>query len=110
MNKLISYWKTYLSEAKIEEKLNYFSNSDSEEKSCIISDTFGIFNGSVKGNIYTYYFYNCDTLNHYLRGRKNWYKGAKCFKVEYNFKTDNLKVIPLKKWNHKADENRMRML
>lgn len=99
-----------MSKEDVENHILSFCQAKTEDKQCMISESFGIFDGRIKGNIYTYYFYNCDTLNYKYWGTKKWYKGADIFKVDYNFVTDDLTVTKCKRFNKRATENRCRML
>ena len=110
MKTLINSWSRYLSKDEVEEHMIAFCQASQEDKECIISETFGIFEGKLVGDIYTYYFYDCDTLNHKYYGTKNWYKGADVYKVDYNIKTDKAVVTKCKRFNSRCTENRCRML
>lgn len=110
MKNLISRWKQYLSKEDLEERILNFCMASPVDKECMISEAYGIFDGSLSGNVYTYYFYDCDTLNYKYHGTKNWHKGADCYRVDYNFSTDELMVTKCKRWNSRATENRCRML
>ena len=110
MQKLINQWQRYLSKSEVEERLIDFCQASPSDKECIISETFGIFDGSLNGDVYTYFFHNCDTLNYKYRGTKNWYKGADIYRVDYNFMTDNATVTKLNRFTKRATENCCRML
>ena len=110
MKALIRKWQTYLPKEEVEEHLIAFCQSSEEDKECMISEAFGIFDGSLKGNIYTYFFYDCETLNYRYLGTDNWYKGADIYRVDYNFMTDEAVVTKLNRFNRKATENNCRML
>ena len=110
MKTLVSKWQRYLSKEEVEEHIIAFCQADQNDKECMISEAYGIFDGTLKGDIYTYYFYNCDTLNHRYYGTSNWHKGADCYRVDYNIKTDEAVVTKCKRWNSRATENRCRML
>ena len=110
MKRLVDWWLTYMSKEDVEKHILSFRRAKANDKKCMISDSFGIFDGSIKGHVYTYYFHNCDTLNYKYRGTKKWYKGADIFKVDYNFITDDLTVTKCKRFNKRATENRCRML
>lgn len=110
-NKLVTYWKSLgVHNSIITARLSELKSMPKEDICAVISDVYGIFDATMKGNVYTYYFYNCDTLNYKLRGKKNWYKGADIFKVTYNVKTEELKIVKCKRFNARCTENRCRML
>ena len=110
MKSLVSSWQRYLSKEDVEEHILRFCQGSISDKECMISETYGIFDGKLKGNIYTYYIYDCDSINLFYYGTSNWHKGAACYRVDYNIMTDKKVVTKCKRWNSRATENRCRML
>lgn len=103
MRHLIDFWKTYLDGDRLTEKITSFLDADREDKRCIIAETFGVFDSVMRGNVFTYWFwYDADGAYY---ATPNWRKGAKVVRVDYNWKTDKLDMVHLKRWNRKATEN-----
>ena len=70
-NKLVTYCKLIgYSDNAITARLSELKGMSKEDICAVISDVYDIFDATMKGNVYTYYFYNCDTLNHRLRGKR----------------------------------------
>lgn len=110
-DRLVRKWKRDgESGEELENHVLWFCKAYDEDKCADISGTYGIFDATMKGDIYTYYFYNCDTLNWKYHGTKNWYKGAEIYKVDYNVKTDECNMTLCKRFNRRCTENRCRML
>jgi hypothetical protein len=90
------------------------SGSDADKMACI-SGLYGIFDASVKGNIYTYYFWYSDEsiggiYNYYGKRReREWRKLAKCVRVDYNYRTGE-SVSKEVRWNKRCVENAGRMI
>lgn len=103
MQHLIDFWKTYLHGDKLNQRIADFLNADREDKRCIIAETFGVFDSVMRGNVFTYWFWY-DTNDAYY-ATPNWRKGAKVVRVDYNWETDKLNMVHLKRWNRKATEN-----
>lgn len=93
-----------------------FQEADIEDKRCMIADLYGIFDSSIKGNIFTYYYWYSDVDISYIynytgeRRKKMWRSVASCRRVDYNFVTDELKVTKLSRFNSRATENEGRKL
>lgn len=110
-DELMRKWKhDGLSGEELEDHVMWFVKASDEDKCADISGTYGIFDATMKGDIYTYYFYDCDTLNYKYHGTKNWYKGANIFRVDYNVKTGESVKTKCKRFNRRCTENRYRML
>ena len=110
MHSLVEYWKRYLSGEKLEDRVLWFCKASEDEKCACISDTYGIFDATMKDGIYTYYFYDCDTLDYKYHGKKNWYKGASIYRVDYDVMADTTTVTKCSRFNRRCTENRYRML
>ena len=95
MRRLINTWSGYLSKEEVEEHMIHFCQASQEDKECMIAETFGIFDGKLSGNVFTYYYYCYDTVKHY--GTSDWWKGTDFRRVDYNFMTDEAVVTPIKK-------------
>lgn len=100
MKSLISMWQTYLSKEDVEEHVLRFCQANQEDKECIIAETFGIFDGKLNGNIFTYYYHiprfdYCYESRHF--GTDNWWKDCDFRKVDYNILTDETVITPIKK-------------
>ena len=95
MKTISEHLKTYLDANEVKAWKIAFIAGDEKDKEDLINSSYGIFDGKVQGKVYTYYFYSCDTLQYKYQGTKNWHKGAKCYKVVYNFRSDELRIIPL---------------
>ena len=95
MKSLINAWSQYLSKEEVEEHLIAFCQASQEDKKCIIAETFGIFDGKLDGNIFTYYFFDGDTVTYW--GTDKWWKGTEFYRVDYNFMTNEKTVTPIKK-------------
>lgn len=100
---------------KIADEFWYFITASTEDKKCYISSLYGIFDATMKGNIYTYYFWSSDVsvagvFNYSGKRReREWRKLAKCYRVDYNIKTDEAKVKQTR-WNKRCIENAGRTL
>lgn len=111
MHSLVEKWKRDgLSGEELENHVLWFVNASDEDKCADISGTYGIFDATMKDGIYTYYFYNCDTLNYKYHGKKNWYKGADIFRVDYDVMADKTVVTKCSRFNRRCTENRYRMI
>ena len=112
MKKLIDEWSRYWSKDEVEQHLINFCQASKEDKKCIIADTFGIFDGKLKGDIFTYYFFNGYSVRYW--GTSKWWKGTEFNRVDYNFMTDEVKVSRVKKRTKQivemASENNYRTL
>lgn len=93
-----------------------FQKVDIEDKRGMIADLYGIFDSSIKGNIFTYYYWYSDVDISYIynytgeRRKKMWRSVSSCRRVDYNFVTDELKVTKLSRFNKRATENEGRKL
>lgn len=112
MRRLINAWSNYLSKEEVEERMIHFCQASQEDKECIIAGTYGIFDGKLNGDIFTYYFFCGDTVKFW--GTPNWWKGTEFRRVDYNFMTDETVVTPIKKRTKQivemASENNYRTL
>jgi hypothetical protein len=112
MRKLINSWSRYLSKEEVEEHLIAFCQASQEDKECMIAETFGIFDGKLNGDVFTYYYFCGDTVRYW--GTDNWWKGTDFRRVDYNFMTDKAVVTPIKKRTKQivemASENNYRTL
>ena len=108
---LVAEWK-YQGESgeRLEDHVIWFCKASSEDKRCDIASTYGIFDSTMKDDVFTYYFFDCDTVNHRYYGTKNWHKGVDVYRVDYNWLTDKAVVTKLKRFNKRCTENRMRMI
>ena len=97
MLRLMEYWENKFSSSIADMKVVQFKCSGDEGKERLINDSFGISEGKVKGNIFTYYYKISSD------------KKDGCYKVTYNFKTDELKTVKIN-WNKKAENNLGRRL
>lgn len=110
-DRLVEKWKRDgESGEELENHVLWFCKASDEDKCADISGTYGIFDATMKGDIYTYFFYDCDTLNYKYYGTKNWYKGAKIYRIDYNVKTDEFIRTECKRFNRRCTENRCRIL
>ena len=77
-----------------------------------LAETFGIFDGKLNGDVFTYYYFCGDTVRYW--GTDNWWKGTDFRRVDYNFMTDEAVVTPIKKRTKQivemASENNYRTL
>ena len=112
MKSLISAWSRYLSKDEVEQRVIDFCQASQQDKECMIAETFGIFDGKLDGDIFTYYFFDGDTVHYW--GTDKWWKGTKFFRVDYNILTSESTVIPIKKRTKQivemATENNYRTL
>jgi len=112
MKTLINSWSRYLSKDEVEERVIAFCQASQEDKECMIAETYGIFEGKLDGHVFTYYFFDGDTV--YYWGTDKWWKGTEFFRVDYNFMTDEKTVTPIKKRTKQivewASENNYRTL
>ena len=97
MKALIDAWSRFLSKDEVEEHMIAFCQASQEDKECMIAETFGIFEGVLKGEVFTYYFYLPETVSWNRYGTENWWKGTEFNRVDYNFMTNNIVVTPIKK-------------
>ena len=124
IEKVYSTWKTDqkrwskegMEMAKLREaELKSLQYGSDEDKMCSISGLFGIFEASVKNNIYTYYYWSSDEsiggIYNYSgkRREREWRKLAKCYRVDYDIRTGEAKVTHTK-WNKRCVENAGRMI
>lgn len=96
MKDLIDAWSRYLSKEEVEEHMIHFCQASQKDKECIIAETFGIFDGKLNGNVFTYFFY----IPHYEFkhfGNRDWWKDCDFRKVDYNFMTNEVVVTSIKK-------------
>lgn len=111
MHTLVEEWKYQgLSGEELENHVMWFCKASPEDKRCDIAGTYGIFDSTIKGDIFTYYFYDCDTVDYRYYGTKNWHKGVDVYKVDYDIVKDNAVVTKCKRFNKRCTENRMRMI
>ena len=112
MKTLIDSWSHYLSKEEVEEHMIAFCQASQEDKECMIADTFGIFDGKLNGDVFTYYYFCGVTVRYW--GTDNWWKGTDFRRVDYNFMTDKAVVTPIKKRTKQivemASENNYRTL
>lgn len=112
MKALIDTWSRYLARDEVEQRVINFCQASPSDKECIIAETFGIFDGQLNGDVFTYYFFDGDTV--YYWGTDKWWKGTKFFRVDYNFMADKAIVTPIKKRTKQivemATENNYRTL
>lgn len=97
MKALINAWNRYLSKDEVEEHMIAFCQASQEDKECMIAETFGIFEGKLEGDVFTYYFYCPETVSYRNYGTDNWWKGAEFYRVDYNIMTSEATVTPIKK-------------
>lgn len=96
-------------------EIETLTHGSDKEKACCIDSLFGIFEGTVKNNIYTYYFWSSDVsiggIYNYSgkRREREWRKLAQCYKVDFNIRTDEVKITPTR-WNKRCVENAERMI
>lgn len=117
MDKVYSIWKGDHKEMRDirAAEIETLTNGSNEDKACCINGLFGIFDGTVKGNIYTYYFWSSDVsiggIYNYSgkRREREWRKLAKCYRVDFNIRTDEAKITQTR-WNKRCVENAERML
>ena len=100
MKALIDAWGRYLSKDEVEEHMIAFCQASQEDKECMISETFGMFDGKLVGDVFTYYFHvpRSDSIvdcKHF--GTDSWWKDCEFRRVDYNFMTNNIVVTPIKK-------------
>ena len=114
MKRLLDHWGFYLSKDEVEEHLIAFCQASQEDKECMISETYGIFEGKLSGDVYTYYYHCGDSIPYNQYGKKDWWKGVDFRRVDYNFMTDEITITPIKKRTKQivemATENSCRML
>ena len=111
MHSLVRKWKRDgESGEELENHVLWFCKASDEDKCADISGTYGIFDATMKDGIYTYYFYDCDTLNDKYHGTKNWYKGASIYRVDYDVMADTTTVTKCSRFNRRCTENRYRMI
>lgn len=112
MKTLINSWSRYLTKDEVEEHMIAFCQASQEDKECMIAETYGIFDGKLVGDVFTYYYYCEDTVRNW--GSENWWKGTDFRRVDYNFMTDKAVVTPIKKRTKQivemASENSYRTL
>ena len=115
MKTLIEKWSSYETPEKVAECVDMFLKASPSDKCIMINEAFGIFDGSVKGNVYTYYFYSVDgymgsLMNVSGKTRYNlWRKVLQCFRVDYNFITEEIKVRHTR-FNKRCTENMNRII
>ena len=117
MDKVYSIWSGNSDEMEgiRAAEIETLTHGSEKEKACCIDGLFGIFDGTVKGNIYTYYFWSSDVsiggIYNYSgkRREKEWRKLARCYRVDFNIRTDEAKVTPTR-WNKRCVENAGRMI
>lgn len=97
MKSLIHAWQQYLEKDEVEEHMIHFCQAPEEDKECMIAELFGIFDGKLKGDVFTYYYYSSNYFSDSHFGTDNWWKDCEFFKVDYNFMTDEATVTPIKK-------------
>ena len=97
MKSLIHEWQRYLNKDAVEEHMIRFCQATPQDKECMIEETFGIFDGKLQGDVFTYYYYCCDTVSQRNYGTENWWKGTDFRRVDYNIMTDEATVTPIKK-------------
>lgn len=91
-------------------EIETLTHGSDKDKACCIDGLFGIFEGTCKGNIYTYYFWSSDVsigvIYNYSgkRREREWRKLAKCYKVDFNIRTDEARVTQTR-WNKRCVEN-----
>ena len=96
-------------------ELDTIEHGSASDKASCINSLFGIFNGSVKGNIYTYYYWSSDasigSIYNYsgkTRERK-WRTAIHCNRVDFNYRTGKV-LITRTRWNSRCSENAGRIL
>ena len=72
-DELMRKWKhDGLSGEELEDHVMWFVKASDEDKCADISGTYGIFDATMKGDIYTYYFYDCHAFLKYLFPLFHW--------------------------------------
>ena len=96
MKTLIGSWSRYLSKDEVERHMIAFYQASQEDKECMIAETYGIFDGKLVGDVFTYYYFIANYETKHF-GTDNWWKDCEFRKVDYNFMTDEAVVTPIKK-------------
>ena len=100
MKTLIDSWSRYLSKEEVDEHMIAFCQASQEDKECMIAEIYGIFEGKLVDDVFTYYFHipRSDSImdcKHF--GTENWWKDCEFRRVDYNFMTDKAVVTEVKK-------------
>lgn len=117
MNPYVDYVinSKYLDNESKAKHISAFINANDIDKEVLISEMFGIFDGSLRNNTYTYYFWSSDVsiggIYNYSgkRREREWRKLAKCYRVDWNLKTDDI-TVKQTRWNKRCVENADRKL
>lgn len=116
IDKIYETWGTdYKNEIYRKADIDTLEMGTPEDKTCCINSLYGIFDGKVKGNIYTYYYWTSDVsigsiFNYSGKTReRKWRELAHCCKVNYNYRTGNAEIKRVR-WNKKCVENAGRIL
>ena len=100
MKTLINSWSRYMSKDEVEEHMIAFCQASQEDKECMIAETYGIFDGKLNGDVFTYFYHICrydSIVDGKYFGTDNWWKDCEFRRVDYNFMTDEAVVTPIKK-------------
>jgi len=100
MKSLIRMWQHYLDKDEVERHMIAFCQASQEDKECMILETFGMFDGKLDGEIFTYYYHvprheSIVECKHFRTD--NWWKDCDFKRVDYNITTDEAIITPIKK-------------
>ena len=112
IDKVYRTWGTDWKERDVREaEIKTLQSSDSNEICGCISGLYGIFDATMKGDTYTYYFWDSDvTLDavynkHGAARYREFKKTVNCYRVDYNIRTGERKCVQTSRYNKRCLEN-----
>lgn len=103
-------WQHDYGKEKAAEIAEAFRKASSSDKADMIAGTYGIFDGRLEGDVYTYWYHVTNSTIVNRRAFSAPVVRRRCYRIRYNIRTDEIKETELRRMVAQARHNYGRSL